>query len=294
MGILINALAAFGGGVLASAIGAVPAFVMTGVIAIVGGFVQCAGIAAAGSIYVNIAFGTFFGPHISFAGAVAATAYAAKIGKIESGAAVGTPLAPLGEPSVLAVGGVFGVIGWAIGTYLVPAIFGGIIPFGTDNPGMTVVISGVIARLAFGNRGLFSANKAVLSKGKALTQGLLIAVAFSLMAGGTGVALAGAGVDMSAYNIIVFGIAAVTLIFPGTPGWHQIGIISAYATMIGLSAGMGSVAVVAFAVVAGVCAQLLCDFETCMFNTDVDSHIDGPGFAICLMTIVLNIVASVL
>ena len=283
MSILLNALAAFGAGVLASCIGAVPAFVMTGLIAIAGTVGGFAGTA-------TIAFGTVFGPHIAFAGAVAATAYAAKKGHIEAGAAVGTPLAPLGAPDVIAVGGIFGVIGWVIGTYIVPAVFGGLIPFGTDNPGMTVVISGIIARLAFGSRGLKSGTKGAITS----AQSVLIAVAFSLMVGGTGVALAAAGMDMSVYNIIVFGIAAVTLIFPGTPGWHQIGIISAYATMIALGAGMSSIAVVIFAVVAGVCANLLCDAETCLINTDVDSHIDGPGFAICLMTIVLNIVAAML
>lgn len=290
MSILLNALAAFGAGCLASCIGAVPAFVMTGLIAIVGGVVATAGGAAGATIFGTVAFGTFFGPHISFAGAVAATAYAAKKGHIEAGAAVGTPLAPLGAPDVIAVGGIFGVIGWVIGTYIVPAVFGGLIPFGTDNPGMTVVISGIIARLAFGSRGLKSGTKGAITS----AQSVLIAVAFSLMVGGTGVALAAAGMDMSVYNIIVFGIAAVTLIFPGTPGWHQIGIISAYATMIALGAGMSSIAVVIFAVVAGVCANLLCDAETCLINTDVDSHIDGPGFAICLMTIVLNIVAAML
>lgn len=283
MGILLNALAAFGGGALASCIGAVPAFVMTGLITIVGAIAGWGGLA-------TVAFGTFFGPHIAFAGGVAATAYAAKKGLIESGAAVGTPLAPLGAPDVIAVGGVFGIIGWAIGTYIVPAIFGGIIPFATDNPGMTVVISGIIARLAFGTRGLASGTKGSVTSAFSMT----IAVAFSLMIGGTGVALAELGVDMSSYNLIVFGIAAFTLIFPGTPGWHQIGITSAYAVMIALNAGMSGIAVVLFAVVAGVAGALLCDIETYAINSDVDSHIDGPGFSICIMTIVLNIVASIL
>lgn len=280
---LLGALAAFGAGVLASCIGAVPAFVMTGLIAIAGTVGGFAGTA-------TIAFGTFFGPHIAFAGAVAATAYAAKKGHIEAGAAVGTPLAPLGAPDVLAVGGLFGVIGWAIGSFLVPAIFGGLIPYGTDAPGMTVVISGIIARLAFGKRGLASGTKGSITS----AQSLLIGAAFSLMVGGTGVALAEAGVDMSGYNLIVFGIAAFTLILPGTPGWHQIGIISAYATMIALDAGLSSVAVVIFAVVAGMVSNFLCDAETYFINSDVDSHIDGPGFAICIMTIVLNIVAAAL
>ena len=294
MSVLLSALAAFGAGTLATAMGAVNAFIMTGIIAIVGGMIQCSGIAESGALYSIVAFGTFFGPHMSFAAGAAAAGYARKIGKLDNGCNLGLGLASLGEPSVLAVGGVFGVIAWAIGTYVIPAIFGGIIPFGTDNPGMTVVISGIIARLAFGERGLFSAKPSVLSSGKALSMVVLRAVAYSLMVGGTGVALHAAGVDLSAYNIIVFGCAAVSLIFPGNASWHHTGIISAYATMVAINAGMGDVAVVMMAVACGLATGLLCNFENCMFNTDVDSHIDGEGFSICLMTIVVNIIASVL
>ena len=294
MSVLLSALAAFGAGTLATAMGAVNAFIMTGIIAIVGGMIQCSGVAASGGLYSIVAFGTFFGPHMSFAAGAAAAGYARKIGKLDNGCNLGLGLASLGEPSVLAVGGIFGVIAWVIGTYIIPAIFGGIIPFGTDNPGMTVVISGIIARLAFGERGLFSAKPSVLSSGKALSMVVLRAVAYSMMVGGTGVALHAAGVDLSAYNIIVFGCAAVSLIFPGNASWHHTGIISAYATMVAINAGMGDVAVVMMAVVCGLATGLLCNFENCMFNTDVDSHIDGEGFSICLMTIVVNIIASVL
>ena len=294
MSVLLSALAAFGAGTLATAMGAVNAFIMTGILAIVGGMIQCSGVAASGGLYSIIAFGTFFGPHMSFAAGAAAAGYARKIGKLDNGCNLGLGLASQGEPCVLAVGGFFGVIAWVIGTYIIPAIFGGIIPFGTDNPGMTVVISGVIARLAFGERGLFSAKPSVLSSGKALSMVVLRAVAYSLMVGGTGVALHAAGVDLSAYNIIVFGCAAVSLIFPGNASWHHTGIISAYATMVAINAGMGDVAVVMMAVVCGLATGLLCNFENCMFNTDVDSHIDGEGFSICLMTIVVNIIASVL
>ena len=294
MDVLFHALAAFGAGTLAAAMGGVNAFIMTGIIAIVGGIAQCCGVEAASGLYGTVAFGTVFGPHISFAGGVAAAAYARKIGKLDSGCNLGLGLVSLGEPSVLAVGGVFGVIGWVIGTYLVPAVFGGIIPVGTDNPGMTVVISGTIARLAFGERGLFSANKSVLSSGKALTMVLLRAFAYSLMVAGTGLALHHAGISIAGYNIIIFGCAAVSLIFAGNASWHHTGIISAFATMTAINAGLSDPAVVALAVACGLATGILCNFENCMFNTDVDSHIDGEGFSICLMTIVVNLIAGVL
>ena len=125
---------------------------------------------------------------MSFAAGAAATAYAKKIGKLDNGCALGQGLAFLGEPSVLFVGGLFGVIAYVIAEFVVAKIFGGLIPVGTDTPGMTVVISGIIARLAFTDNGLKSKNPTFLSKGKALSTVLLRAVALSLMAGGTGVA----------------------------------------------------------------------------------------------------------
>ena len=294
MAFLLNLLAAFGAGCLAASMGAVNAFIMTGIIAVVGGVCQCLGLADAAGLYGIVAFGTIFGPHLSFAAGAAAAGYARKIGKLENGCNLGLGLASLGEPKVIVVGGIFGIIGWVICTYVVPFIFGSLIPVGTDNPGMTVVISGIIARLAFGERGLFSANRSVLSKGKDLGNVLVRGIGYSLMVGGTGVALHNAGIDISGYNIIIFGFAAISLIFPGNASWHHTGIISAYATIIAVNAGMGDLAAVLFAIFGGLGATLLCNFENCMFNTDVDSHIDGEGFSICLMTIVLNVIAMVL
>ena len=290
--VLFNILAAFGAGALAASIGAVNAFIMTGILAIVAGVGTCLGVDT--GFTAAIAFGTVLGPHMSFAAGAAATAFAKKKGYIDNGCALGQGLAFLNKADVLVVGGVFGIIAYLVADFVVAKIFGGLIPFGTDNPGMTVVISGIIARLAFTDNGIKSKNPTVLAKGEALTALLVRATALSLMAGGTGVALDAAGYSLGGYNLIVFGLAAVSLLFPGMGSWHHIGIISAYATMIGVGAGLAGFGVVILAVVAGVAAALLCNMENCLINTEVDSHIDGEGFSICLMTIVLNVVASIL
>lgn len=292
MSILLNALAAFGAGALAANVGAVNAFILTGVLAIIGGVCQCLGLTD--GVTGIVAFGTVFGPHLSFAAGAAAAAYAKKIGKLDNGCNLGLGLASLGNPSVLLVGGVFGVIGWAIGTYVAPFLFGTLIPFGTDNPGFAVVCSGIIARLVFTNNGLTSKNPTALSKGDALTCVLIRGVGYSLMVGGTAVALNAAGVSLAGYNIIIFGLAAVSLIFPGNASWHHTGIISAYAAMTAISGGLGDIAVVGMAVACGLGATLLCNFENCMFNSEVDSHIDGEGFSIFIMTVVINIIGSLL
>jgi len=290
--VLFNILAAFGAGALAASIGAVNAFIMTGILAIVAGVLTCLGLDA--GFTATVAFGTVLGPHMSFAAGAAATAYAKKKGYIDNGCALGQGLTYLGKADVLAVGGVFGIIAYLIADFVVAKIFGGLIPFGTDNPGMTVVISGIIARLAFTDNGVKSANPTFLAKGEALTALLVRAIALSLMAGGTGVALNAAGYSLAGYNLILFGLAAVSLIFPGMGSWHHIGIISAYATMIAVGAGMAAGGVVVMALVAGLVVAILCNMENCLINTGVDSHIDGEGFSICIMTIVLNVVASIL
>jgi hypothetical protein len=58
-----------------------------------------------------VAFGPVFGPHIAFAGGVAAAAYAARRGELDDGADIITPLAGLATLDVLLVGGVFGAAG---------------------------------------------------------------------------------------------------------------------------------------------------------------------------------------
>ena len=106
---ILGLIAAFGGGVFAAAIGAVPAFIMTGVFSIVGAVAGMCGAADASNILINyFAFGSFFGPHIAFAGGVAAAAYAKKKGVSENGADIVSALAGLNEPDVrLVFGGKF-------------------------------------------------------------------------------------------------------------------------------------------------------------------------------------------
>ncbi len=76
-------IAAFGGGVLGACLGALPVFILIGVVATVGGVVTLAGGADLSITY--IAFGSLLGPHITFAGGVAAAGYAGSRKKLSSG-----------------------------------------------------------------------------------------------------------------------------------------------------------------------------------------------------------------
>lgn len=123
---------------------------MTGIYALVGGVLTAAGVG--GDVAVNyLAFGSFVGPHIAFAGGVAAAGYAGRKGKLASGTDILSSLNGLGEPDVLLVGGIFGVLGFLIHYCigLLPVI-GSAGPATTDLPGITVFILAVVTRLAFG------------------------------------------------------------------------------------------------------------------------------------------------
>ena len=134
---ILALIAAFGGGIIGAYMGALPAFIMTGIYALVGGVLTAAGVG--GDVAVNyLAFGSFVGPHIAFAGGVAAAGYAGRKGKLASGTDILSSLNGLGEPDVLLVGGIFGVLGFLIHYCigLLPVI-GSAGPATTDLPGIT-------------------------------------------------------------------------------------------------------------------------------------------------------------
>lgn len=290
-------IAAFGGGVFAAAIGALPAFIMTGVFSIVGAVAGMCGATEASNVLVNyLAFGPFFGPHISFAAGVAASAFAKKKGIMRNGAEIAIPLAGLNDPSVLVVGGIFGMVGYLIKELIVANLFGGGISarLVTDGPGFTVFVSGIIVRLLFG--GTLRTGTESISKGNALATTLLIGCSYSLVVGGIYAGAISAGVPVEAfggnYHVLIFGLAALGLIFAemGQPffGCHHIVIIAAEAAVQSYAATGNLAIAVVMAVIFGTISSLICDVETKLINSGTDSHIDGPACAILIMTFAVN------
>lgn len=142
-------IAAFGGGAFGASIGALPAFVFTGFMVIAGEMAAFTGSEEAANVTGLVGFGPVFGPHISFAGGVAAAAYAAQKGYMDFGfdyhegknitAALGT------RPDVLIVGGAFGILGMVLRQSVQVGLTAPL-----DAIALTVVLSALIARLAFG------------------------------------------------------------------------------------------------------------------------------------------------
>lgn len=157
MQLLFGLIAALGGGFFGAAIGGNFSFVITGftvllglgVAAFSGGHAPDAGVASAvsGTVFGNLAFGPFTGPHVAFGGAVAGAAYAAKKGYSDSGKDIVQPLARLGKPDVLLVGALFGAVG-----FVLQKLFSLIPWYGShgDSVAITVFTSALLVRMIFG------------------------------------------------------------------------------------------------------------------------------------------------
>ena len=308
-------ITAFGGGVLAAAIGAVPAFVMTGLTvlaAVFGG--------EFGSAIVNtISFGSFFGPHVAFAGAVAAAAYAKGRGLLEDGMDIITPLIKLKDPMTLLIGGAFGVIGFMI-QYVLGTVIGATLIGNagwTDTVALTVVLSAIIARLLFTKSGLTGVQpdgkkRSLFPDGKRLSLLVVVGLGIGIVGGGFTTSLgelAQAGqfaTDLSVISgattadtalllfnnagTIGFGLAAVVLIFAcmGKPveAFHHIILPACTTAMIVFKGTYNGILSILAAAVMGILAAVLGEFLGNTFNSYADSHIDPPAFTICILQLI--------
>ena len=118
-------LAAFAGGAFGASIGALPSFSLAGLFVVIGELyhltAKTAGIDTVPvDITGSIGFGVVLGPHIAFGGGAAALAYASKRGYLDTDfgyhQAKEVTRGLGSKPDVLAVGGIFGVVGYWIAT----------------------------------------------------------------------------------------------------------------------------------------------------------------------------------
>jgi hypothetical protein len=269
---LFTILAAFGGGVFGALIGALPAFIFTGFTGLIGVGLAMAGVEF--DFLGQITFGYVFGPHIAFAGGAAAAAFAANKKKVlEAGGDIVTPMNKFADPTILIVGGVFGVYG-----ALINFLLSGIWSVPTDTVALAVVLSGVTARLVFGSSGL-TGNKvegrSMMPGGNALVMDILLGLSLG--------AVVGWAADATGVGVIGFVISAATLMFAtgghATPGTHHITLLAGTATLASGSIFIG----MAFAVLSAI----LGDIGGTLLNSECDSHIDPPAFAIFISTFIL-------
>ena len=270
---------AFAGGALGAAVGASAAFIFTGIFVLIGVAIAAGG---GGKEFIGtVAFGPLLGPHISFAGGVAAAAFAAKAGHHSTGRDLGRGLAGLGRPDVLAVGGVFGVIGFLMQAAIAATPVGPL----TDSIALTVFLSAVIVRLVFGKTGLLG-DRTQPGEWLAFQRDWPQVIALGAVLGLSSAFLARViGADKGG-DVAGFGFAATGLLFLHTgttvPVWHHIALPAA----IGFTAAGGNLYA---GMVAGVAGAVLGELYARAFLNHGDTHIDPPAAAIATMTVLLKL-----
>ncbi|MBG6245520.1 permease [Candidatus Symbiopectobacterium sp. 'North America'] len=289
----IDILVAFGGGIFGAAIGALAVFEFVGLLVIAMAISQI--VTGSATTFIQFPFGVF-GPHVGgFAAGVAATAYAAKKGKLASGRDITAGLSGLGAPDVLLVGGTFGAIGFVIAWLFnqVPAFSSGLV--WTDTVALTVVISGMMVLLMFGTTGLLGKPQSGVRRcyppqdqcwmpyHSRIPQLSVLGIGIGLMAGYLGHSFGGSGA------LLAFGISAFSLVFlhfnTQVPVSHHIALPTALA-----AAASGSLI---WAAVVGIICALLGELISRLFLVYGDTHIDPPAFTIAIMTTLLNLVATI-
>lgn len=292
---MFGLVAAFGGGLMGAYMGALPAFIMTGVLAMAGAVATVVG-SDGGFVIGSLAFGPLMGPHVSFAGGVAAAAYAHRKGVLKAGNDIATALNGTGEPDVLIVGGVFGALGFVILNLIAQTPLGAL----TDQPGITVFILGCAARLIFGKTGLTgkytgTGPRTWMTGGKGFVYNVVLGGGIGLAVSFIVATMKNAGMTDGAigiFPIICFAFSAITLIFTqcgfAMPGTHHITLPSGLAAVVGVSAWGPSGAFLG--VVFAILGSLLGDFFGNTFNSHCDSHIDPPATTIFLLTIAVSLI----
>ncbi len=287
---------AFCGGAFGASIGALAAFVFTGFAGLIGIAMAVSGVGF--DFLGNVAFGPYFGPHIAFAGGVAAAAFARKMGYMESGKDILKGLTGLKKPEVLVVGGIFGMMGYAINVGLASQS-----AIKLDTVALTVFILAIIAKIAFGNTGLGEVFGSVPENIKKIGGRYCLRCSnvwlpyATLPCDKTIIGISAGGVSVYLTYLMLqnpetapvaafvgFCISAITLIWlylgQDIPVTHHITICASYAVV----ASGGSIW---WGFAAALAASFAGDFFARTFYCYGDTHVDPPATAIAAVSFVL-------
>lgn len=314
-------LAAFAGGAFGAAIGALPAFIFTGFLVMLGESVRILSGDYSGlmgldpdalesaAITNEIAFGPVFGPHISFAGGAAASAYAAKKGYMSTGFPyhesknIGYAFGP--KPDVLLIGGLFGILGYWITTLSVAFSM----PW--DPIAVAVVLSAFAHRLFMKYPLMGRPKKGWLNmkpfekqetRGKK-SERLLVEPWlghqykwFDVTTLGFVVGILAAYITYQTGSVFLpFGISAASLLFLNLgvqriPVTHHMSLVGSTAIMAATAGEPASQTLGAMLLLGGffgIVAALFGELLQRLFYAHADTHLDPPAFAIVLGTFVI-------
>ena len=321
-------IAALAGGAFGAALGALPAFIFTGFAVFLGEGINIlqgeitsnVGAIDTGTLGTGITgtigFGMVFGPHIAFAGGVAATAYAGKkYPEMEPAGwdyhfgkdilyAFGT------KPDILAVGAVFGAVGM-----LITQIAGGI-GFPTDGIALSVFLTAMLARVAFDYPLVGSAaGSSILDMSpfereeeRAATDGGTGKVRLAtepwlphqykwsgVAAVGVVAGILGGFIYIETGSIFLgYAFSAMSLLFLNLgvekiPVTHHITLLGSVGAVIAGAMGAGPVVALLAAGVFGAISGLFGEATQRIFYSHSGTHVDPPAMAITLFMLIIGV-----
>jgi hypothetical protein len=303
-------IAAFGGGAFGAAVGGQPSFILTSLAGLVGCAMAIAGVEY--NFNGEITFGPVLGPHIAFGGGVAAAAYAARRGQLESGRDIATPV--MTSPDALVVGGAFGILGYLINQFMAWVVTVDGVTY-TDTIAFTVFASAVIVRLVFGRTGIFgSVTEEHIGEGRGRMSISSGAVWVGHQGSWAMTALLGLAVGLiSVYAMVTIseidpaiaasvpillwafsGISLLLLQF-GQPGpvTHHIGLPAAVAATAVLTNGGSTELAWVLGTAAGILGALLGELAARVFIIHGDTHIDPPAIAIFIVATIVVVTTQI-
>ncbi|MBY3985623.1 hypothetical protein HQO84_01500 [Rhodococcus fascians] len=282
---------AAGGGALGAALGGLLAFSLLGAVTIGAALVATA---ASSTLLASVAFGSVLGPHVMFAGGVAAAAYAAHRGLHPSGRDIAMPLIVYSHAPVLLVGAAFGVLGQLVARLI------GAVPALSDSAGTPITITDPIAvsvlvtailATAIWRRGAVDqpARQVWLPWQRDPTQALTLAATTGCATGA--IYLAWPEESRGVVALFVYGISALSLLAlvfdKPVPVTHHITLTAALAAGLVAEHVTSDGWILLAAVGGAVGAALLAEIwaRTVLVRSPV--HIDPPAFAIAAVASVL-------
>ena len=268
----------FFGGVIGAAIGGLNAYILCGLSLIIGTIINL--FSAHPSSANIISWGPLLGPHVAFAGGVAAAAYAASVGKITTGRDIVTRLARFNAPVIYAVGGVFGVAGFLLKLCadMIPPVRG--VPR-INSIAFSITVSAIVVRLLFGKSGLLNSFKDPFVSWQPWKYGYNV---FIIAAAGLAAISASVVHQFPSMLGIMFGIASLSLLLlyfkMKIPIVLHIAWAAEFTAFLSGDIGWGIAFGILAAIIGEICAHL--------FLVDGDTHIDPPAMS---LTIVFSVYA---
>lgn len=305
---------AFCTGCVGGSLGALQSFIFTGLVGLAGLGLLVGGVA---DVIGSIAFTFWFAPPIAFLGGVLATTYAKSRGLTDSGKNISTPMMTTRRIDVVAMGGLGGVIGYAVSNLLTGGDYLGI---KADGGAITIWIVSICIKLVFDKSIMGTVPEEIKQKGGRFStkhdmcwspdqRSYGMKVLMGLIWGGVGAFAAYTttqagivhGYDALRDNgyFITFFVSASSLMFAtmgfSIPTTHHITLPAAYAvynlmSANGFATDLPILNLLVWGMAIGIAGALIADFCADIFCVYGDVHIDPPAMGICVTSLFCNYV----